>query len=50
MRSWLARLPAEGLRLGAARTVVVRALLRYVAPMGIAAATFVSVRQGVGAG
>jgi NSS family neurotransmitter:Na+ symporter len=44
------RLLAEELRLGITGTVVVRALLRYVAPIGIAAATVVSVRQGVGGG
>jgi NSS family neurotransmitter:Na+ symporter len=44
------RLLAEELRLGVAATAVVRALLRYVAPIGIAAATVVSVRHGVGAG
>jgi NSS family neurotransmitter:Na+ symporter len=44
------RLLAEELRLGVAGTVVVRALLRYVAPIGIAAATVVSVRQGAGGG
>ncbi len=45
-----ARLLAEELRIGAGAIVVVRALLRYVAPLGIAAATFVSVRHGIGAG
>jgi NSS family neurotransmitter:Na+ symporter len=44
------RFLAEELRLGAAATVVVRTLLRYVAPIGIAAATVVSVRQGGGGG
>jgi NSS family neurotransmitter:Na+ symporter len=44
------RLLAEELRLGAAATVVVRTLLRYVAPIGIVAATVVSARHGGGGG
>jgi NSS family neurotransmitter:Na+ symporter len=44
------RLLAEELRLGPAATAVLRVLLRYVAPLGIAAASLVAVRHGIGAG
>jgi NSS family neurotransmitter:Na+ symporter len=42
------RILAEELRLGPAATAILRALLRYVVPCGIAAAAFASLRFGSG--
>ncbi len=44
------RLLADELRLGPAAAWIIRVLLRYVAPLGILAATVVSLRLGTGGG
>ncbi len=43
------RLLTDELRLGPAAAAIIRVLLRYLAPVGIAAASIVSLRFGAGA-